>query len=376
MSVGALYADFPQARKPGDERCLQTAIKLNVSNMGQEAQRTMCNCSIENFKKDFYPTCYLLIFVLGLVGNTVSLYYFVAMYRRKRSFTSVTLYMVNLLVSDLMLVCSLPLRASYYLLDTWVFGDTVCRIMSYVFYINMYSSIFFLTVLSVMRYLAITHPYTYINLQTSRSTWVVCFFIWLFVSLASIPLLKEGTIQRDDGTVKCLELDLKNAKAINTLNYITVAVGFVLPFAIIFFCYVFVMCSLVKPREVQGTKRPNYKKNCTLVIIVLAIFLICFLPYHVVRTLFLQAEQECTVTSSAELCPRITWLRRAAVVTLSLAAGNSCLDPLLFFFTGENFCNFCCKEVAKLSKTKSIPANLSIAELQELPAKADNEYKK
>ncbi|XP_018619759.1 cysteinyl leukotriene receptor 2 isoform X1 [Scleropages formosus] len=363
-----------QPRLAALQSASQKGIKLNVSNMGQES--VQCNCSIDTFRRDFYPTCYLLIFVVGLVGNAFSFYYFVAMYRKMRSFTSMTLYLVNLLVSDFMLVCSLPFRASYYLTDTWVFGDAVCRIMSYVFYINMYSSIFFLTALSVMRYLAVTRPYRYVYLQKSRGAWAVCLFIWLFVSLASIPLLKEGSHQVGKDNVKCLELNIKNAKTIITLNYITVGLGFVLPFAVISFCYIFVVYSLVRPREVQGNKRPNYKKSCALVVIVLGIFLICFLPYHVVRTLFLQAEQECSVNSSPELCHRVTWLRRAAVVTLGLAAGNSCLDPLLYFFAGGNFWNFCRKEVAKLSKSKrnSAAANLPIAELRELSVKAEGMY--
>ncbi|XP_018619768.1 cysteinyl leukotriene receptor 1 isoform X2 [Scleropages formosus] len=296
-----------QPRLAALQSASQKGIKLNVSNMGQES--VQCNCSIDTFRRDFYPTCYLLIFVVGLVGNAFSFYYFVAMYRKMRSFTSMTLYLVNLLVSDFMLVCSLPFRASYYLTDTWVFGDAVCRIMSYVFYINMYSSIFFLTALSVMRYLAVTRPYRYVYLQKSRGAWAVCLFIWLFVSLASIPLLKEGSHQVGKDNVKCLELNIKNAKTIITLNYIT-------------------------------------------------------------------AEQECSVNSSPELCHRVTWLRRAAVVTLGLAAGNSCLDPLLYFFAGGNFWNFCRKEVAKLSKSKrnSAAANLPIAELRELSVKAEGMY--
>ncbi|KAL6471299.1 hypothetical protein MHYP_G00199490 [Metynnis hypsauchen] len=97
-----------------------------------------CNCSVSDFKHTVYPAAYLSIFFIGLIGNLVSLCFFIGVRRSMKAFTPVNLFMMNLLISDLMLVCSLPFRAVYYLLDShWVFGDITCRIMPFVFYINM-----------------------------------------------------------------------------------------------------------------------------------------------------------------------------------------------------------------------------------------------
>ncbi|XP_048121169.1 cysteinyl leukotriene receptor 2 [Alosa alosa] len=154
------------------------------------------NCSISDFKRNVYPTAYLLIFIIGLIANLISLCVFLKMWRAEKTLSSINLFMVNLTVSDLMLICSLPFRASYYINDSnWVFGDVTCRIMSYVLYVNMYGSIYFLMVLSVIRYVAITKPFTYVRQQHYRCTWLVCLSIWLLVSLASIPNLFSGTNQ-------------------------------------------------------------------------------------------------------------------------------------------------------------------------------------
>ncbi|XP_007236783.2 cysteinyl leukotriene receptor 2 [Astyanax mexicanus] len=300
-----------------------------------------CNCSVGAFKRSVYPAAYLSIFLLGLTANLVSLCFFIGVRRTMKSFSPVNLFMLNLLISDLMLVCSLPFRAVYYLMNShWIFGDVVCRFMGFVFYINLYGSVYFLMVLSIVRFVAIIKPYTYMYLQNSRGAVVVCVFVWLFVSLASIPLLDAGTSQDASGHIKCLELDPSLVKTIITLNKGALGMGFVLPFTVISFCYIIVAGKLYHLKRVQGKKAPHYKKSCALVVIVLLIFLVCFLPYHVVRTVFLDAERVVNDKGYGDSCQRIARIRKAAVVTLCLAACNSCLDPLLYFFVGENFWSY------------------------------------
>ncbi len=300
------------------------------------------NCSISNFKRTVYPIAYLFIFSLGLVGNLISLFFFVSSsFKRKAYFSPVNILMLNLLLSDLMMVCSLPFRAAYYLMDYWAFGDITCRIMSYVFYINMYGSIYFLAVLSMVRLVAIVKPFAYVRWQSSRRAWALCIVIWLIVSVASIPLLKAGTYVESNQT-KCLDLRPSQVGTIIMLNRGVLFLGFVMPFVVISVCYIFAALYLLKLRKARQNQRSqfNHKKSCSLVIIVLLIFLACFMPYHVVRTLFLEAEMDIHNNGYDESCHYIESLRKAAVITHCLASGNSCLDPLLFFFVGENFINF------------------------------------
>ncbi|XP_036444436.1 cysteinyl leukotriene receptor 2 [Colossoma macropomum] len=304
-----------------------------------------CNCTIDDFKRSVFPAVYLLIFILGIAGHSVSIYVFFRVWKKKRSLTSVNLFMVNLLVSDLMQVCSLPFRAFYFLSNShWPFGNVACRLIFYVFYLNMYSSIYFLVALNIMRYLALVHPYRFLRLQSCCRGPLVCCLIWLFVALASSPLLLASTKK---GAEKCLELTSGNATVIRTLiiiNDATLAVGFVLPLAIILWCSVFVVHRLLKPSPVHRTVQTSRKKACALVIISLGFYLICFLPYHIVRTLFLHAELDVANNKGCEnSCEFIQGMRKAAVVSLCLGTANSCLDPILFFFVGENFRTFFAK---------------------------------
>ncbi|MED6263791.1 hypothetical protein CHARACLAT_008236 [Characodon lateralis] len=88
--------------------------------------------------------------------------------------------MINLSSTDFMYELSLPfLVASYIMRDRWVSGDFMCCLVRFLFYLNLYCSIFFLTCISAHRYLGICHPIKVITLETKKAVlvWIVsvCF---------------------------------------------------------------------------------------------------------------------------------------------------------------------------------------------------------
>ncbi|XP_051537757.1 cysteinyl leukotriene receptor 2-like [Myxocyprinus asiaticus] len=327
-----------------------------------------CCGSIDDFKHIVYPAAYLIIFVLGTAGHSLSVCVFFSQWRAQKSFTPVNLLMVNLLVSDLMLVCSLPLKISYYLLDSyWPFGDIACRVISLQFYLNMYSSIYFLVALNVLRYLALVWPYLYLRIQTHYGASIVCGLIWVLMALASSPLLFPKRGNKCEGSARCLELSLESVENFHFINNISFPLGFGMPLVVIIFCSVFVVKSLLRPSPALGRTRPCRKKACALVIISLGIFLLCFLPYHVVRTIFLSTEKHVKMNVYRGSCHNLCLVRKTAVISHCLCTANSCLDPILFFFVGENVRTFSAKWMGR-RKTNDCVAriNLQKEELQVL----------
>ncbi|XP_061606730.1 P2Y purinoceptor 3-like [Phyllopteryx taeniolatus] len=114
--------------------------------------QTPPSCSVdESYKYVFLPVCYSLTFVFSLALNSVVLLRSCRGRRRAARNASV-IYMVNLAATDLMYGLSLPfLVASYVLRDRWMFGDFMCRLVRFLFYFNIYASIFFLTCISLHR---------------------------------------------------------------------------------------------------------------------------------------------------------------------------------------------------------------------------------
>lgn len=132
---------------------------LRLAASQPNASRATCSID-ESYKYVFLPVCYSLTFLFSLTLNSVVLLRSCRHQDRccggggggGRRWNTSLIYMVNLATTDLMYGLSLPfLVASYVLRDRWVFGDFMCRLVRFLFYFNLYCSIFFLTCISVHR---------------------------------------------------------------------------------------------------------------------------------------------------------------------------------------------------------------------------------
>ncbi|XP_027703877.1 cysteinyl leukotriene receptor 2 [Vombatus ursinus] len=283
------------------------------------------NCTVDDFKRNFYPAVYLVVFVVGALGNGFSI--FILLQPTKKS-KSVNVFMLNLAISDLLFVCTLPFRADYYLRGShWVFGDAACRIMSYSFYVNMYISVYFLTALSVVRFLATVCPFRFLHVTSLKTTWGLCAAIWVFIMAPSALLLSGGTTNNEKRAT-CLELNSSKITRLRILNHTVMVVGFVLPFFTLAICYVLIIKTLLKVKAPKSGARISHKKALVTVTVSVILFVLCFLPYHVLRTVHLTQWREGKCSER---------LHKAVIITMALAASNSCLDPLLYYFAGENF---------------------------------------
>ncbi|CAG5992621.1 cysteinyl leukotriene receptor 1 [Menidia menidia] len=298
-----------------------------------ESNLTKCP-SIDNFRNQVYSTSYSLITLLGFVGNGFAL---LVLFRSYRQSTPFHVYMINLALSDLLCVMTLPLRVLYYVRQgRWYQGDFLCRISSYLLYVNLYCSIYFMTAMSITRFLAIVYPVRNLQLVTVNRARAVCVGIWLFSSLSSSSFLMSGqTFDKATNTTKCFEppqTSGKYLKKLQTLNYVALVVGFILPFLVILICYAGIVRTLLSRNLVANRQQNSAARAIRMIAVVLLTFLTSFMPYHVQRTLHLSflARQDTT-------CSERVAMQKSVVVTLSLAAANSCFDPLLYFFSGEGF---------------------------------------
>lgn len=158
---------------------------LNSSSPSSPTQ----SCSIdESYKYIFLPICYSFTFIFSISLNSVILY---RSFRRTKRWNASLIYMVNLASTDFMYGLSLPfLVGSYIMRDRWVFGDFMCRVVRFLFYFNLYCSIFFLTCISVHRYLGICHPMKVITLETKKAVKCTCVLVWIIVFALTCPIFR------------------------------------------------------------------------------------------------------------------------------------------------------------------------------------------
>lgn len=283
-----------------------------------------------DFTEWFLPSVYLVVSLLGLLGNWLGLWNLCSS-SWKGSWSTLSVLMCNLSVADLLYVITLPFLVSYYLQGrVWLFGREWCRLTRALFHLNLYASIGFLTCISVHRYLGIVYPLRMLGrCQALSPAFLLSLLVWGWVVLQLSP---DFIFSKMDQTgTRCHDTTgHENLSAYLPYTLAITMTGFVIPFLIIIGCYCHVVVVLRRNSNVD----PNLKRrSIRLAVLVMVLFSVCFLPYHVFRNLNLlsrrwQLQGTCTQT--------LKNIYVSYQVTRGLASLNSSLNPLLYLMANED----------------------------------------
>ncbi|XP_005894406.1 PREDICTED: uracil nucleotide/cysteinyl leukotriene receptor [Bison bison bison] len=276
-----------------------------------------------------FASFYLLDFILAFVGNALALWLFI---RDHKSGTPANVFLMHLAVADLSCVLVLPTRLVYHFSGShWPFGEIPCRLTGFLFYLNMYASIYFLTCISADRFLAIVHPVKSLKLRRPLHAHLACAFLWVVVAVAMAPLLVSPQTVRTNNTVVCLQLYREKA---SQHALASLAVAFTFPFVTTVTCYLLIIRSL---RQGPRVERRLKNKAVRMIAAVLAIFLICFVPYHVHRSIYVLRYRGHRTSCAAQRA-----LALGNRITSCLTSLNGALDPVMYFFVAEKFRDALC----------------------------------
>uniref|UniRef100_A0A3B3BAA2 Oxoglutarate receptor 1 n=1 Tax=Oryzias melastigma TaxID=30732 RepID=A0A3B3BAA2_ORYME len=184
----------------------RNAIKSTLSaRFASSLYRTMWeNCTdVEELMKRYYlPVSYSLIFIVGLVGNTISICIYLT---KMRPWKSSSIIMVNLALTDLLYVVTMPFLVYYYSTDSWMLGDFMCRFVRFAFHFHLYASILFLTCLSVFRYIVVMKPLLAVHVQQTFWGVVACSAVWTITAAQTSPILTFISLRKDQNKTNCLD---------------------------------------------------------------------------------------------------------------------------------------------------------------------------
>lgn len=285
------------------------------------------NCSVPSaeYQRYLFPTVYTLALVVGLPGNMAALIVFTC---RKTPRTAFSVYISNLALADMVILCTLPFKIHYHInRNNWVFGDIVCRITGILFFANIYMSICFMTCICVDRYLATVHPHTYLRLRNPWYSVVISVALWCVLGVAILVFILMGPLQTNTdrpGSHMCFENFAKTEwnSRLAAYSLLCLIFGSMLPSLIILVCYP------LAARRISAIKTKTAQKAVRVIYTILAITVICFLPNHVVYLLHLlrhmEIIQSCTAANAIYIARRIT---------MALVILNTCLDPVLYYMT-------------------------------------------
>lgn len=307
-------------------------------NSSNSSNQTNQGCTKnDGFKYPLYSTVFSIVFVVGLIMNVIAMYIFSCTLKVRNETTT---YMMNLVVSDLLFVLTLPLRVIYFIQQDWPFGGLLCKLSVSLFYTNMYGSILFLTCISVDRFLAIVYPLRSRELRTKRNAKIVCVAVWVLVLSGSLPtgFLLDSTPRQDNNSSArfCFE-NFSSKQWKSHLSKVVIfieTVGFLIPLLLNVVCSAMVLQTLRRPQTVTRGGKLNKTKILRMIMVHLLIFCFCFIPYNVNLVFYSLVR-----TKILEGCAAETVVRTIYPIALCLAVTNCCFDPIVYYFTSETIQN-------------------------------------
>ncbi|KAL4609623.1 Chemokine receptor-like 1-like [Arapaima gigas] len=253
------------------------------------------------------------ICLLGICGNGVVIW--ICGFRMKRSINST--WYLSLAVSDFVFCAVLPFNITYMATSNWPFGVALCKVMSFVLFLNMFSSILLLVLVSIDRCLVVNFPVWALNHRTVRKTSAAVLIAWVISAGLSMPALVYRQVKGQRSTMVCYT-NYAGAHAAVALSRFVF--GFVLPLLIIVSCYSFIIGKL-RDKQINKSSKPFLLMSALI-----AAFFVCWTPYHAFVLLELHFER-----ISSEV------LQTGLEVGSTLAAANSVLNPVLYVLMGKDF---------------------------------------
>ncbi|KAK2919961.1 hypothetical protein Q8A73_002165 [Channa argus] len=276
---------------------------------------------------------YSVVCAAGLMGNLLVLFFIRVKQQRKKS--RVNFFVLNLAVTDLQFVLTLPFWAVDIALDfSWPFGDAMCKIVLSITVMNMYASVFFLTAMSVTRYCSLASALKNSTVQKSWSAKLTCAVIWTLATLATAPTSIFSTVSNVTGEKLCLLKFPGGQYWLAVYQIQKILVGFVLPMSIVSISYIMLL-RFIRNRSMK-TSNPKRRSQVTksVTIVVLSFFL-CWMPNHAV-TLW-----SVLVKMNAANWDKAYYIVHTYVfpLTICLAHTNSCLNPIIYCLMRKEFRN-------------------------------------
>ncbi|XP_037666471.1 galanin receptor type 2 [Choloepus didactylus] len=271
------------------------------------------------------PVLFALIFLVGTVGNALVL---AVLLRGGQAASTTNLFILNLGVADLcFIVCCVPFQATIYTLDGWVFGSLLCKAVHFFIFLTMHASSFTLAAVSLDRYLAIRYPLHSRELRTPRNALAAIALIWGLSLLFSGPYLSYYRQSRLANLTVCHPA--WSAPRRRAMDLCTFVFSYLLPVLVLGLTYVRTLRYLwraVDPVAAGSGARRAKRKVTRMIVIVAALFCLCWMPHHVIIL--------CVWFGRFPLT-RATYALRILSHLVSYA--NSCVNPIVYALVSKHF---------------------------------------
>ncbi|XP_051504736.1 G-protein coupled receptor 4-like [Myxocyprinus asiaticus] len=283
-------------------------------------------CGID-FTQDaiFLPALYGIFFIIGAPLNLMALF---GLYRLIKSENVLPVYVINLLISDLIQLLTLPLWMDYYANGHhWRFGPQTCQLMGLFFYISIYTGIFFMCIIALERHLAIARPLSFKHLRNLRFARWIALSIWILIAVPP-AIAFDKLFPKQENYTLCIEKYPSEGSFI-TYRLITLLVSFIIPLSFIVGLHRQTVRSLMAINSLLSEEKRSIRSLLTLLV---AVFVTVLGPYH-----FIGCVKYIGLLIHSSVCE---W-EKTVFVPYQLGRGflslNSLLDPVFYIFLRRDF---------------------------------------
>lgn len=325
---------------------------------------------------------------LGILENALIIW--VVGFRLQRR-TVASVWVLNLAMSDFLATLTLPLF-TYYLSSnhSWELGQPLCKIQASIFFLNMFVSAFLLASISLDRCLLVAKPVWCQNHRSVIGAWKVCILGWIWAVINTFPyfLFRSVTEKRDKrklcyhnfalylSSADMLDRQCRMRQEATAVSKSLLA--FFFPLVVIAGSYIHIAITLRKRRlrrrdsasrltntvitqsnETPTTPSTNIflkpfgsgrspsltpvtpspttlstqnqlsQSFTKLVTFVIAVFVLCWSPYHIF----------CLIEATAEYWRDISdFVQVGLPLATTFSFLNPVLNPILYAFSCPNFC--------------------------------------
>ncbi|XP_062383563.1 P2Y purinoceptor 13-like [Sardina pilchardus] len=300
--------------------------------MASSSPRLNCEITLDTVNlvaKDLYIILFTPAFLLNVMAAWISW--------KLKTKSSLIVYLKNLVAADLLMTFMIPLRAAGRVRESdpklKAFN---CQFGSVLFYLCMYVSIVLMGVISLDRFFKIVQPGGKRLGQSAIFGKVVSAVVWVtLLSVTTIPtmvLTSERNNTGNNSAELCMAMKNDMGKKYHHIVILICNGIFMVVLVVTAFSYMCIAKRVIESYRNSGsTNREGRRKIKARVFIVLAVFLVCFAPFHITRIFYTPTQVENKIN-----CNWAT-LKIVKTMTLWLATTNVCLDPLIYFLLCKAF---------------------------------------
>ncbi|KAL9903111.1 G protein-coupled receptor family protein rhodopsin 7 isoform 1-T6 [Glossina fuscipes fuscipes] len=269
---------------------------------------------------------YCVISSVGAVGNTLVIFMFV---RCKSLRTPANKLVINLAISDLIMLLKCPIAAYNNFKRGPALGELACRIYGFLGGLSGTASIGTLTAIALDRYNVVVHPLDPLRYTSKLRTHIIIMIIWCYSCLFSvIPAIDVGlSIYVPEGFLTTCSFDYLNREiSARIFMFIFFVVAWCIPLIIICSSYFYILRVVFAANRIQSNRDKNKteQKLAIIVFLIIGLWFVAWTPYSIVAMLGVFGQEQ-YLTPIGSMIPAL-FCKTAA-----------CIDPYVYAATHPRF---------------------------------------